>query len=139
MLARRLSVVFSLLALVFLTLACTLGYKQGPADKAPQAVQAAVGVGPVVQPSAGPALHQLDEQLETCAEALIRPHAQTAAGPYPASLRRLVAIKKRDALQSRMTRALGAGPAADSDDVRHCLSLDSCDGFARCVTELLDE
>lgn len=140
MFARRLSVVLSVLALGLMVLACSLGY-HGRSERPPEAVPVATTNAVVAAKKAPPLCQALDLQLDHCAQALNRVWKPPVPAHYPPKLQRLIAIKKRYQLENEAARACQGSPDAPvaGAELNGCLTRPTCDEFARCVADSLDD
>lgn len=141
MFARRVSILLSILALGLMALACSLGHLGGGGDRPPEAVSVMASTAVRVDDTVTRRCNALDRQLDRCAAALDRLYQPPIPDHYPEQLRRLIAIKKRYQLEQDASRACKCTPDAPvaGEALDACMRRASCDDFARCVAESLDE
>lgn len=145
MLARRLSLFLSVLAMCLLALACSLGWQGGERTGPPEAVQsqretAQVVVPATAEPSPAERCQRLDDQLTECSDSIARVWRPATPPHYPEKVRRLLEIKKRYELVDEAGRACRGAPGAHASGaaLEACLARTGCDAFATCVADNLD-
>ena len=140
MFARRLSVVLSISALGLMVLACSLGY-QGSSERPPEAVAVSTTNAVVTADKSPTRCQELDLHLDRCSRALQRVWRPPVPEHYPPRLQRLIAIKKRYQLEKEAARACEGSPDAPvaGAELDGCLSRPTCDDFARCVADSLED
>ena len=140
MFARRLSVVLSISALGLMALACSLGY-QGRSERPPAAEQVVTATAVVTAKKIPTRCQELDLHLDQCSQALQRVWKPPVPAHYPPRLQRLISIKKRYQLEKDAARACEGTPDAPvaGAELHGCLSRPTCDDFARCVADSLDD
>ncbi len=140
MLARRVSILLSVLALGLMVLACSL-VQLGDDGDAPAAIPVVANTAVGTAPEVARRCSALDRQMDHCSEALDRLYQPPVPSHYPEKLRRLIAIKKRYQLERDATRACHCTPDAPvaSEALDACIRRPNCDDFARCVAESLDD
>jgi hypothetical protein len=124
-----------------MALACSLGYQAGGNDRAPEALPVAERAeAPVSAPSAE-RCQRLSEQIASCSGAVTRAWQPQVSPLYTGTLRKLVEIKKRDALSEDAARICRGGPddPAAPGSLEDCLDRPTCSDFARCVAESAEE
>ncbi len=141
MFVRRVSMLLSALALALMILAgalLQLGDTSGPPRAAVSKMVERVSADPAGERRA---CTDLDLQMDHCAAAVSRLYEGVVGSGYPARLRRLIAIKKRYKLEQEAARACHCTPEAPvaRDALSACMRRPSCDDFARCVAESLEE
>jgi len=140
-LARNVSIFLSALALGLMVLACSLVQLGEEANDPPQAVSVVASKAVGSNPEVTRRCNALDRQMDHCSEALERLYKPPVPAHYPQKLRQLIAIKKRYELEREATRACHCTPDAPvaGEALDACIRRPTCDDFARCVAESLDD
>ena len=141
MFARRLSVLFSIMALGLMVLACSLGYRITGEERYPEAVNVTPS-NAVSEPTVTAyRCQELGQELDRCSDAFNSAWAPSSPAHYPEKIRRIVAIKKHYVLGKQATRACEdpAGNRLTGASLDACLAHATCDDFAACVAESLED
>ena len=136
MLARRLSLVLSILALGLMVLACSLSYRSTGGEAPSEAIQATPVGG-----ARAARCEKLNKQLHVCASELKRVYTPLVPEHYPTKIRRLIAVKKGYQVENGITRGCQDDPVAPGSKTAldRCLTRTTCDDFARCVSDNADD
>ncbi len=141
MLARRVSILLSALAVGLMVLAGFLVHLGADSHQPPEAIPVVATTAVGSTSDVARRCNALDRQMDHCSDALDRLYRPPVPAHYPEKLRRLIAIKKRYQLEQEATRACHCTPDAPvaGEALDACIRRPNCDDFARCVAESLDD
>ena len=140
MTTRRLSLILSLLALGLMVLACSMSWQGSEPDDSHMALPLDDQGARATATRAEDRCQDLDSQLVSCSESLDRAWRPITPPHYPDKVRRLIEIKRRYELADEASRACrdAFGTSVSGSALRACLAHPSCDHFATCVADSMD-
>jgi len=140
MIAQRLSILLSVLAMCLMALACSLGWRSEQQAAPPAAVADTGHTGRSLAEEVAQRCRQLDDRFLTCADEVRRAWKPATPAHYPKKVRRLLQIKHRYELETRALRACRGDPEAPAEaaGVQACAGRSACHEFANCVADSFD-